>query len=158
VELHAVPSWFDSQKGTVVELEDDVQNVVRQVKEIDPRLHVFYNEQTDGFDIVEHCLDGAQRLVFSVRELDARVISRLHEGDTWLGGNPDHVLPDNEDFLTRMEREQEEVFDAQQATALEKVADAGERLAWALGDGKWGPGYQQSILVKKDIRGESDAS
>jgi len=153
VELHAVSTWFDAKKGSVIELEDDVQSVVRQVKEIDPRLHVFYNEQTNGFDIVEHCLDGAQRLVFSVKELDARVVSRLHEGDTWLGGNPEHLVPDEDDFLTRMEAVQEAYHRDKEAMALEKVADAGERLAWALGDGKFGSGYKQSISVKKDIRG-----
>jgi hypothetical protein len=34
---------------------------------------------------------------------------------------------------------------------MERVKEAGEELAWSLGDGKFGPGYKQSIRVTKDL-------
>lgn len=148
MELHAVRTWYDQRHG-VVELDDDVQNVVRQVHEIDPRIHVFYNEQTNGYDLVEHCLDETHRLIFSVGELDARVLDRLRAGDSWKGGNPNHPVDAAEDFLTKIEdaqdRERAEVDEAQ----LERIRDAGERLAWALEED--GKGVHASISVSKEV-------
>ena len=148
MELHAVQTWYDRHVG-VVEVSDDVANIVRQVREMDPRIHVFYNEQTDGFDLVEHCLDGVQRLIFSVDKLDARILSRLREGDSWLGGNPAHIVPEGDDFLSKIDAKIEADDNARQEASLEKIRDAGERLAWSLDVA--GVGYRDSIRVKKDL-------
>lgn len=149
MELHAISTWYDRRYG-VVAVEDDVQNVVREIREIDPRIHVFYNEQSSQFDLVEHCLDGVQRLIFSVPELDGRVISRLRRGDSWRDGNPDHPVPDEGDFLDRLEAEQEELQAEMQEESLDKVRDAGERLAWALDIGRHT--YGSNISVPKDVK------
>jgi hypothetical protein len=148
MELHAVKTWYDQRVG-VVSVEDDVLSIVRQVREIDPRIHIYYNEQTGKYDLVEHCLDGVERLIFSVSELDPRVLSRLREGDSWLDGNPDHVVPDEDDFLTKVEQDQEQLQAGIEAQSLEKVSEAGERLAWALDIA--GASYGSSISVPKEI-------
>jgi hypothetical protein len=148
MEIHAVKTWYDQRAG-IISVEDDVLNIVRQVREIDPRIHVFFNEQSGEFDLVEHCIDGVQRLIFSTRDLDARVISRLREGDSWLDGNPEHPVEDEDDFLSKIEADQERIQGEIQEQSLEKVRDAGERLAWALDIA--GVGYHDSIHVKKDI-------
>jgi hypothetical protein len=148
MELHAVKTWYDQRYG-VVAVEDDVLNVVRDIREIDPRIHVFHNEQTGKFDLVEHCLDGVERLIFSVEELDPRVVSRLRESDSWRDGNPDHVVADEDDFLTKAEKEQEQLQAEIQESSLEKIRDAGERLAWALDVA--GVGYGDSISVPKEL-------
>jgi hypothetical protein len=155
MEVHAVRTWFDQKHGVVL-VEDDVASIVREIREIDPRIHVFWNEQTQRFDLVESCLDGTDRLIFSTSELDARVPQRLRMGDSWLGGNPSHVVPDDEDFLAAMEAEQEREQAGVMERLMDRVHDAGERFAWALGDGKFGPGYHQSIRVKRDVNGPDD--
>lgn len=158
MEVHAVKTWYDQRRG-VVEVEDDVASIVREIREIDPRIHVFWNEQTQRFDLVESCLDSTDRLIFSVDELDGRVPQRLRMGNSWLGDTPEHgLVPDSEDFLTRMEAEQEAEQRSITEKFMDRVRDAGERLAWAMGDGKFGPGYKQSIRVTKDIHGPDDAS
>jgi hypothetical protein len=148
MELHAVKTWYDQRYG-VVAVEDDVLSVVRQVREIDPRIHIYHNEQTGQFDLVEHCLDGIERLIFSVAELDPRVISRLREGDSWRDGNPDHVVPDEDDFLTKVEADQEKLQKEIEEGHMDKISDAGERLAWALDIA--GVGYGGSISVPKEV-------
>jgi len=148
MELHAIKTWYDQRMGVVV-VQDDVLGIVHQIREIDPRIHVFYNEQSSQFDLVEHCLDGVQRLIFSVPELDARVISRLREGDSWLGETPQYVVPDEDDFLAKVEADQEKIQADQDEESMEKIRDAGERLAWALDVA--GVGYHDSILVTKDV-------
>lgn len=151
MEVRGVKTWIDSHHG-VVELEDDVLNVVRDIKQLDPRLHVFWNPQSEAFDIVEYCLDHEQRLVFSVKELDPRVLPRLRGADHW-GGNqtPEHyITPDDEDFVALMDADNEALAAAHTQASRQKLQDAGERLAWALDIGA-GLSYKSSISVKEDI-------
>jgi hypothetical protein len=132
MEVHGIPTWLDRREGVVV-VEDDVQSVIRGMREISDRLKCFYNPQTGGFDIVEACLDGTDRLVFSVAELDARILDRLRAADHWHGQDtPDHVLGDSEDFVARIDEYNEGVEQASRERFQEKMADVGERLAWAL--------------------------
>lgn len=131
MELRAVKSWLE--KGKMYELDDDVLGVVSQIKQISDRLHVFFNDQSGEFDIVESCLDGTDRLVFSVEELDGRVPLRLMVADQWRGTeNPANVLSDTEDFLTKMDQENEAHERAMQEPLRDRIHDAGERIAWSL--------------------------
>jgi hypothetical protein len=143
-----------------MEVQDDVLDVVRRVKAISPRLVVYYNEQTDGFDIVEECLDGTDRLVFSVGALDQRVIDRLLLADHW-GGNevPTHIRPDNEDYVTEIDRDNAALQAAITRKQLDKVSDAGERMAWALKlPLKGNVGKEESIFVKRSPFAKDDES
>jgi hypothetical protein len=128
-----------------------VLNVVREVRELDPRISVYYNPQTDGFDLVESCLDGTDRLIFSVEELDARVLHRLRGLDHW-GGNetPERfVLSDDEDFAARVDADNEALKAEQQEQFRDQLGDAGERLAWAMDIA--GPSVGGSIHVKRSV-------
>lgn len=151
MEIRAIKTWHDLRHG-VVELEDDVLGIVQQIQQLDPRLHVFYNDQTEKFDLVESCLDGTDRLVFSVEELDARVLHRLMGADHW-GGNPTperFIRPDDEDFVAQMDADNEAHEAALDEESRDKLRDAGERLAWALDIGT-GLAYKTNIRVTKDI-------
>lgn len=70
-------------------IEEDVLGVVRAIQAYDENLVVQYldpNQHSDITDapyrIMEKCPDGHYRLVFSVWELDNRVLDRLHAADT----------------------------------------------------------------------------
>jgi hypothetical protein len=159
MELPAIRTWVDFQHGGVISLEDDVLGVVRRVKAIDSRLHVFYNEQSGEFDIVEHCLDGVQRLVFSVGELDGRVVDRLLLADHWKNASPNHVIGDDEDILARVDKENDELEAAWTEERMDKIRDAGERIAWALDlPLKGNVGKGESILIKRSPFAEDDPS
>ena len=61
-----------------ITVEADVGNVVAQIKEIDPRLGVIWDDDGEFFAVVEQ--DGPrQRLVLTALELDHRVLQRLRE-------------------------------------------------------------------------------
>lgn len=153
MELYAIKSWYDQNRG-VITLEDDVLGVVQEIKRIsDGRVRVYYNAQSDAYDLVELCLDHTERLVFSTKELDQRVLIRFQEADQWGGDTPDRGMqkPEGEDFADEADALNEAMFEARDEASRDKLGDVGERLAWALDIA--GVGVQDSILVKKDING-----
>jgi hypothetical protein len=155
MEIHAVNTWFDKRHG-VIALDGDVLGIVERVKEIgDGRLSVYYNPQSDGFDVVETCLDHTERLVFSVDALDARVLDRLHQADQWGGETPDRGIarPEGDDFLDEVDRHNEALDRAKDEAATGKLHEAGERLAWSLDLVSDRPSVGGSIHVKKDLDG-----
>jgi hypothetical protein len=151
MEIHAVSTWIDQHHG-VVRVEDDVANVVRDIHAISSRIHVFFNEQTGNFDLVESCLDNTDRLIFSVEHLDARVVNRLRLADQWQGReDPAHMLSEDEDFLSMMDADQAADKAAQKERHMDGVRDAGERLAWALEQDR--RGVKASISIPKELDG-----
>jgi hypothetical protein len=151
MEVHAVQTWFDRKHG-VMTVDDDVQNVVRDLRAIDERIVVYYNEQTSGFDIVERCLDGRERLVFSVDELDQRAVIRLRSADHWHGEDlPNHVRGEGEDFVAEVDAHNEGLERQIAEDTADKIAYAGEGLAWALDNTKDRSSVNGSILVPKDL-------
>ena len=61
-----------------ITVEADVGNVVAQIKEIDPRLGVIWDDDGEFFAVVEQ--DGLkQRIVLTALELDYRVLARIKE-------------------------------------------------------------------------------
>lgn len=151
MEVHAVKTWYDQHLG-VVEVEDDVVNVVRDIREISPRIRVFYNEQRGNYDIVESCQDGTDRLIFSVDSLDARVPLRLRQVDQWRGReDPEHLLPEEEDFLAKMDAAYDRMDAERQEENRDQINEVGEQLAWAGEQDRRGVGAQ--ILVPRSIDG-----
>ena len=84
---------FDAQERLVelaegVLIEEDTLHVIRQIMEYDENLRVKYlrpgvGNITDApYAIFEVCPDGLERLVFTVWELDGRVMERLYQADT----------------------------------------------------------------------------
>lgn len=151
MQVHAVKTWFDRREGVVV-VDDDVQNVVADLKAISPRLSVYYNPQSGGFDIVESCLDGTDRLVTSVDELDQRVVTRIREADHWNGNDrPVVVLGEGEDITARVDAHNAEMERLRSEETAEKIGEAGERLAWALDNTRDHHSVGGSISVPKDV-------
>ena len=151
MEIRAVKSWIE--RGHLVEVDDDVLGGVGRIRALDDRLHVYYNEQGDEFDIVETCLDGTDRLVFSSPSLDERIIQRLIRADHWHGNEvPTHILSDEEDAFTQQERDNDALEEERQEREVRlPVKKFVERFAWAM---EWdGKGMKAQILVPKDIGG-----
>lgn len=140
MEIRAIKTWVDTHHG-VVSITDDVLSIVQRMREIDPRLKVYYNEQRGEYNIVEACLDGTDRLVFTVEDLDARVISRLLECDQW--------NPNNPDVLDKIDKHNEGVEAEIDRVNRDKIGEVGERLAWALEED--GRGVHASILVPRGL-------
>lgn len=153
-ELKGLPFYLD--RGQMVEVSEDVLGIVQQVREISPRIRIYYNEQTDGFDLTEVSVDGSREsLIFSVGELDARVISRLRLADQWRGReDPAHTLPEGEDFLSKIDADDEAEKQEAKEKDKERVYEVGERLAWAMGEDL--RGVHAQILVPRSVNGAND--
>ena len=153
MEVHGISSWYDQRAGVVV-VEDDVQSIVRGMKEICDRLHVFANPQTGEFDVVESCLDGTDRLVFSVPELDGRVLDRLRSADHWFGSDqPDRILGDDEDFVARIDEHNAELERADRDRHRGQLSEVGLRLAHALDNSRDQNSKGGQILVPRGFDG-----
>lgn len=136
----------------MVVVEDDVQNIVRDIKAIDDRLKVYWNAQGQEFDIIEHCLDGVERLVFSTKSLDQRVVHRLRGADHWHGRtDANHVLSDEEDVVARVDAHNEQMEEELNQHLRDQVAYAGEAIAWAMDICRDRSSVGGSILVPRNI-------
>lgn len=126
IEHSTVPyaSLAEVQAGRGAELvnvEDDVLDVVRRLKEIHPGLNVRWNPRQEYFTIYELCDDGRERLVTNVTELDPRLIAHFEmlASESW-------------DAVAEMDR-MDDKADAEKKHAFEeRVGEIGERLHHAL--------------------------
>jgi hypothetical protein len=121
--LRAVQSYYTSEG--LVELDDDVLGIVRQVNELyDGKVAINLDPVTGWFHFTEHGDDGTERLIFSVEVLDHRALTRLQESDSrWRY----HTDP-----YDALEREQDEAQAQIAKQDREQLMQAGERLAYAL--------------------------
>jgi len=143
MELRAIKSFYSAREGMVT-LSDDVLSIVRQVRELyGDKISINWEPTTEHYVFIENCEDGTERLIFTTPELDGRAFERLLVSDS-----QSRVY---EDPYDASEREQDELQAQRDEVHMEKIRSAGEELAWSLGDGKHGPGYKQSIHVKRDL-------
>ena len=143
MELHAVKMFYDRREG-LVELEDDVLSIVSQVREaFGDKVKICLEPTTGHYVFSENSADGTERLIFTTEVLDGRCLTRLIAADSNARGY--------KDAYELMEKEQDDYRAARDEEKLDRIREAAEGLAWALGDGKHGPGYHQGIHIKKDI-------
>ena len=134
-------TFYTAREGLVT-LTDDVLSIVSQVRELYGDKIKICLEPTQGkFIFSEVCGDGTERLIFIADKLDARCIERLLTADSQLRGY--------EDAYDKAEREQDEAMAARDELQLERIKDAGERLAWAMEED--GRGTHAQILVTKNV-------
>jgi hypothetical protein len=84
----AVPSNLHFPEDVDVQYVDsDMYGISERVSEISPDLHIWQlskdSPESEGgklsYMVTESCVDGVERLVFKVKELDARVLHKLSE-------------------------------------------------------------------------------
>jgi hypothetical protein len=111
----------------------EVQEIVRRIQhgypelgwEGDPRLAVYWNRETERWEIWRLCEDGEYRMILRSAprtRLDERVIHVLLQHDAWRGYDP-KVAVDRHN--ARVDREKERI-------ASERNEDLADKLAHAL--------------------------
>jgi hypothetical protein len=82
----AVPSNLHFPEDVDVQFVDsDMYGISERVSEISPDIHIWKLARETpegaefGYTLTESCVDGVERLIFKVKELDARVVNRLKE-------------------------------------------------------------------------------
>jgi hypothetical protein len=109
-----------SRTGRMVAIDDDVVNVARDLRDIDPRFRLFYNEDEHVF-VVELHEEGVEHLVGVYRELDQRIVARARR----------FTRPDF-DLVAEIEDSEAAAAAAEDARRAEQLGDASQRLHHAL--------------------------
>lgn len=103
-----------------ITVEADVGSVVAQIKEIDPRLGVIWDDDGEFFAVVEQ--DGPkQRVVLTALELDHRVLNRLKE-----------IASADYDYVAEMEKIDAVADKEKDHRFSQEVGEVAEQMAHAL--------------------------
>ena len=122
------------RNGELIEVDDDVQSIAAQIKEIDPRLGVEYNLQTLQFRIYEQMPDGRRSTVMWVSELT--------------GDIPNHLRRiQKTNYVLEMRKRDEQAERDRDHAFHERVGPIGEELLHALRRDR---GVKNHIYVPKD--------
>lgn len=128
LEPIAIQQIHRGAKGQMVEIEDDVLDVVKQLKQIDPTLYVRWSEKGEYFVVYCRLPDeppGTGNVVLMTPELDQRVVTRIQRA-AWEQKQDGYSLADAMDELDAK-------ADAEkQAEFSERIAEHAERLAFAI--------------------------
>lgn len=107
--------------GRMVNVDADVGDVVRQLREIDRTLRVRYAED-GGYFVVYQLLDnGDEHLVLTAQELDARIVERIRK-----------VNSSAYDFVAELEAGDRQREADHDHALREQVGEIGERLRFAM--------------------------
>ncbi len=103
-----------------ITVEADVGSVVQQIKEIDPRLGVIWDDDGEFFAVVEQ--DGLkQRIVLTSQELDQRVLDRLR-----------FIVSDGYDYVGEIEAIDAKADREKDHKFREETGEIAERMAHGL--------------------------
>ena len=118
-------AWYNHDHG-VIELDDDVLSIVRQVRELyERRITIeLLPGSPEPYAFVEHCEDGVDRLIFTCVELDPRALERLQRSDSHSRA---YVDP-----YEAQEREHDRLLAARDEHSKEQLAEVAEEMAYAL--------------------------
>lgn len=106
--------------GRLVAVDDDVQNVARDLREIDPGLRLRFDEYQE-FYVVYHVDGDEESLVTTAQECDQRLVKRAREIS-----RPDY------DYGLELEKAEAESKKQADDRFADQTGDVGERLAHAL--------------------------
>src|SRR5215471_1106012 len=125
MEMLPMKAWYNHEHG-VIELEDDVLSIVRQVRELyERRITIeLLPGAIEPYAFVEHCEDGTDRLVFTCIELDGRALERLQRSDSH---SRMYVDP-----YEAQEAEHDALQDAKDEHSREQLMEVAEEMAYAL--------------------------
>jgi hypothetical protein len=125
MEMLPLKAWYNHEHG-VIELEDDVLSIVRQVRETYGRRITIelLPDSPEPYAFVEHCEDGTDRLVFTCVELDPRALERLLRSDSH---GRAYIDPYDE-----AEQAHDSLQEAKDEHSKEQLREVAEEMAYAL--------------------------
>lgn len=109
------------KNGRVVEIDNDVLGIAKQLLEIHPSLRLRYSEAGEYFVVYQILEGGKQHMVTTALELDGRLLDRVRE-----------VASEGYDFLSEIERREAKVQADHDHRIREQIGEGGERLAHAI--------------------------
>ena len=119
---------YHGKRGQVIEIEEDVLDIVKQIKQVDPTLHVRWSEKGNYFVVycrLDHEPEGTGNVVLMVPELDQRVVTSIQKA-AWEQNQDGYSLAD------ALEAQDKEADEERDAEFTEQIAERAERLAYAI--------------------------
>jgi|SRR5215469_10718444 len=118
-------SLVDANQGRLITYQDDV---LRVKAEIEQRwaglLSVFFDKDNEEWVIVEHCVDGTDRICFTTKALSQATIDKINRAD-----QASRSFEDLEEAFQKHDKQRERNLDH---TLSEEIGAASERLYFAL--------------------------
>lgn len=125
IEAGSLSQVHRTRRGKLVQVDDDVGNVARDLTAIDPGLRLRYSPDEELFVVYHHrvAADGSEQeqLVTTSRTCDQRIVARIREID-----RPGY------DYGTELERLDDEADRRRDHERRESVGPYAERLSFAL--------------------------
>lgn len=133
---------FQTDRGHLVAIDDDVQSVARELRAIDEGLKVWFDPDQDHFVIFhERTLgDGSveEHLVTTAQELDQRIVERIRQ-----------ISSRDYDYVAELERIDLAADRAAEHALSERIGPHLERLAHGL---RKDLGLKARAFVSKDLK------
>lgn len=123
--------------GRMVEVDADVFDLAKRLREIHPALGLDWNETGGYFRVYQHLPDGRKATVTTSTELSPQVIDRVR-----------YLCSSDYDFAGEMDRQDRLAKQAADHRLHEQVGEIGERLAHAI---RKDLGTQNRIYLPKGI-------
>jgi hypothetical protein len=125
IEAASLAQVRRSKKGTLVVVDDDVQNVARDLKDIDKSLRLEYDPHEEFFVVTQHRVlgDGSveEHLVTTSRACDQRLVQRVRE-----------ISDPRYDYAGELEKAEDAANRAREQKFEEQIGAGSEQLAHAL--------------------------
>lgn len=120
------PATIDQVKrgkdGKFITIDNDVGGIVKQIRDINPDLHVRFSELGEYFVVYyRDPLTNDEHLLTTAQELDGRLVKRVAR-----------VTSGNYDYLAELARLDSAAAAEKNARIKEQIGDSAERLAHAL--------------------------
>lgn len=120
IEPAAIHQVRRARDGRMVLIDDDAGSIAAQLREIDPSLRLRQSDTT-GHYVVYQDVDGVERLVFTARHLDGRIVREMQR-----------IADHRYDLLAEMDRIDRTADRDADHHLSEQTGEVGERLHHAL--------------------------
>lgn len=144
VEIQPVNAMqvFQTDRGHLVAIDDDVQSVARDLRDIDEGLKVWFDPDQDHFVIFHERTRGdgsvEEHLVTTAKELDQRVVERIRQ-----------ISASDYDYVAEVERIDLAADRAAEHRFSEAVGPVAEELAFAF---RKDLGSKARAFISRDLR------
>lgn len=139
-----ITQFVQARDGTLVTIENDVQNVANSLHEIDPHLRLRHSE-AGGYFVVYWLPDGEEEgngdLITTAQELDQRIVHEVRE-------IYHRCSQPGYSFADELEKRDVDAKKAQDAEWLERHGETYQRLAHAI---RKDLGIKKRVFVPADV-------
>lgn len=137
IEPSDITQVIRARHGRMVRLDDDVQSVARDLRDIDANLHLDYSEEGETFIVTHEPEPGEEYLVLATPNLDQRIVHEIR-----------FIMSPGYDYVDELDKLEDAAHRARDHEFAEKVGERAEHLAHAL---RRDLGLKRGIIVPREV-------